>query len=183
LERDGFKVRTRALTTTLFARLLVADIFIHGIGGGKYDEITDEIMRRLFVIEPPAFLVVTGTLMLPLPRFGGTVAALKAAQREVRDLDWNPQRHLTGGNWQAQHAALRAERPTNKHAKRMHFAAFRALNERVRPLVAKDRVLAATRLDRLQKEVAANEILSARDYAFVLHSEEKLKNFCTTYLW
>jgi hypothetical protein len=177
LERDGFKVRTRALTTTLFSRLVVADLFIHGIGGGKYDEITDELMRRFFGIEPPTFLVVTGTLQLPLPRFGGAVAALKAAQREVRDLDWNPQRHLNGGDWLAKHAALRAERPTNQHDKRMRFAAFRALNERLRPLVAKDRMVAAQILDRLQKEVAANEILRARDYAFVLYSESLLREF------
>ena len=44
----GCKVRSRALTTTLFARLLLADLFLHGIGGGKYDELTDELMRRFF---------------------------------------------------------------------------------------------------------------------------------------
>src|SRR5262249_52760991 len=42
LEPRGFKVRFRALTTTLYARLLLGDLFIHGIGGAKYDELTDE---------------------------------------------------------------------------------------------------------------------------------------------
>ena len=38
LESSGLKVRSRALTNTLFARLFLCDLFIHGIGGGKYDE-------------------------------------------------------------------------------------------------------------------------------------------------
>src|SRR5262249_37202375 len=37
LERQGIKIRTRALSTTLFSRHLLADLFVHGIGGGKYD--------------------------------------------------------------------------------------------------------------------------------------------------
>lgn len=177
LEREGFKVRTRALTTTLFARLLLADVFIHGIGGGKYDELTDDLMQRFFGIEPPAILVATGTLYLPLPQFGGTTAELQAARRELRDLDWNPQRHLDSGNWAAQHAALTRQHPKTKHDKRMHFAAFRAMNERMRPLVAIDRVKAFERARRFDLEVAANEVLGSREYAFVLHSETRLKEF------
>src|SRR5262249_26727761 len=74
LERTGFKVRTRALTTTLFARLLLADLFLHGIGGGKYDELTDELMRRYFGLEPPGFMVLSATLHLPLPVHPATPA-------------------------------------------------------------------------------------------------------------
>src|SRR5262249_54518695 len=43
LGERGMKIRPRALTNTLFARLFVGDLFVHGIGGGKYDELTDEI--------------------------------------------------------------------------------------------------------------------------------------------
>ena len=43
LESAGIRIRTRALTTTLFTRLYLADLFMHGLGGGKYDEVTDEL--------------------------------------------------------------------------------------------------------------------------------------------
>ena len=56
------------MTTTLFARLLLADMFIHGLGGGKYDELTDSLMRDFYGIEPPSFLVLTGTLRLPFQK-------------------------------------------------------------------------------------------------------------------
>ena len=57
----------RALTTTMFSRFLLGDLFIHGIGGAKYDELGDEIARRFFGIEPPGFLTVSMTLWLGLP--------------------------------------------------------------------------------------------------------------------
>ncbi len=67
LERDGYKVRSRALSNTLYARLFLGELFVHGIGGGKYDELTDAILRRFYGGEPPAFMVLTATRRLPLP--------------------------------------------------------------------------------------------------------------------
>src|SRR5262249_37092291 len=72
LERRGLKVRSRALTNTLFARLFLADLFIHGIGGAKYDELTDDIIRRFYGLAPPAYMVLSATLRLPLPMFQAT---------------------------------------------------------------------------------------------------------------
>ena len=66
------RLRTRALTTTLFSRFLLGDLFIHGIGGAKYDELGDEIARRFFGIEPPGFLTVSMTLWLGLPSDAAT---------------------------------------------------------------------------------------------------------------
>ena len=45
LAGQSVRLRTRALTTTLFSRFLLGDLFIHGIGGSKYDELGDEIAR------------------------------------------------------------------------------------------------------------------------------------------
>ncbi|MEO2049569.1 MAG: hypothetical protein ABGX16_23675 [Pirellulales bacterium] len=64
-EANGIKIRTRALITTLFARLLLADLFIHGIGGAKYDLVTDEIADQFYGFAPPEFLTLSGTLRLP----------------------------------------------------------------------------------------------------------------------
>jgi len=61
-----FKLRPRALATTMYARLFLSDLFIHGIGGAKYDELGDEITRRYFGIEPPEIMVVSATALLPI---------------------------------------------------------------------------------------------------------------------
>ena len=56
LNTDAF-IRPRALATTMFSRLFASDLFLHGIGGAKYDQLNDEIMRRFFGIAvPPAFM-------------------------------------------------------------------------------------------------------------------------------
>lgn len=66
LREQGVRFRSRALLTTLFLRLFIADIFIHGIGGALYDEVTDELIRRFFAVDPPRFAAVSATLRLPL---------------------------------------------------------------------------------------------------------------------
>ncbi len=54
LPARSIRLRTRALLTTMYSRLLLGDLFIHGIGGSKYDELGDEIMRRFLGFEPRA---------------------------------------------------------------------------------------------------------------------------------
>ena len=63
--RNDLWLAPRALTLTLFFRLFLADQFIHGIGGGRYDQVTDDLIRRFFRIEPPHFAVTTATLYFP----------------------------------------------------------------------------------------------------------------------
>jgi hypothetical protein len=40
----------------------VADQFVHGIGGGQYDQVLDKLIARHFNLEPPRFSVTTATL-------------------------------------------------------------------------------------------------------------------------
>lgn len=61
-----FKLRPRALATTMYARLVLSDLFIHGIGGAKYDELGDVITRRFLGVRPPELMVVSATARLPV---------------------------------------------------------------------------------------------------------------------
>ncbi len=71
LGRRGVRIRPRALMTTLWARLALGDLMIHGIGGAKYDWVTDRLMERFFGLRPPGFLVLSATLHLPIGRLVG----------------------------------------------------------------------------------------------------------------
>ena len=44
--RQGVKIRSRALVTTLWARLC-STLFLHGIGGAKYDQVTDRLIEMI----------------------------------------------------------------------------------------------------------------------------------------
>ena len=65
LHENNVRVAPRALTLTMVLRLLVADQFVHGIGGGRYDQVTDDLIARHFGIAPPRFAVTTATLYFP----------------------------------------------------------------------------------------------------------------------
>ncbi len=169
---DPNRLRPRALTLTLFARLCLGDLFVHGIGGGKYDAVTDAIIRNYFGFEPPAFQVVSATLHLPLPTFPSKADDAKRLHRLARDLHWNPQRYLPDGS--PEHDAIRESKPSSL---RDQYRAFRALGDRLRPNVADEMDRTRKDLARAESEVAANAILKSREYSWVLYPEELLRPF------
>jgi hypothetical protein len=65
LRAHNLRLSPRALTLTAVLRLLVADQFVHGVGGGRYDQVTDALLGRHFGLEPPRFAVTTATLHFP----------------------------------------------------------------------------------------------------------------------
>src|SRR5262249_8334231 len=146
LQRHGYKIRSRALTNTLFARLLLCDLFVHGIGGGKYDELTDVLLRRFYGLGPPGYLVLSATQLLPLPAppAPGRPAAPRRAARALRDVHYNPQRHPDNGTppdpvlqdlvQRKQHWIAR--QPQDAVGRRERFRQLRALTAHFGPYVA-----------------------------------------------
>lgn len=90
-ESRGIKLRPRALITTMYARLVLSDLFIHGIGGAKYDELTDLIIRRFFGVEPPGYVTATATFRLPIDRPQVTVDDVRRGARRIRDVRYRPE--------------------------------------------------------------------------------------------
>ncbi len=189
---DPKQLRPRALTLTLFARVCLGDFFIHGIGGGKYDEVTDAIIRDYFGLEPPAYQVLSATLHLPLPGPPATADDADRQARLVRDLHWNPQRHLTAENARRgevaalvreREALLAAEPPHGAHARRRGwFRALQAVTEQLRPFVGEKVLRAEAELERMRAGAAANAVLRRRDYSWVLYPEETLRPFVQRFL-
>lgn len=83
LRRHNMRLSPRALTLTTFLRLCVVDQFVHGIGGGRYDQVTDRVVRKFFRVEPPTFSVTTATLLFPTA-VGQEKVDSRALQREGR---------------------------------------------------------------------------------------------------
>ncbi len=65
LRRNDMVLSPRALILTMFFRMFIADQFVHGIGGGRYDQVTDRVIASYFGIQPPAFSVTTATMYFP----------------------------------------------------------------------------------------------------------------------
>ncbi|MDA8376640.1 MAG: hypothetical protein M0Z50_06235 [Planctomycetia bacterium] len=86
LKAATLHVRPRALTLTMFVRLLLSDLFIHGIGGALYDRMTDQIMEQLFGVRP-AYACASAGWLLPLAE------QMDPAQADISRLKWQ-QHHL-----------------------------------------------------------------------------------------
>ncbi len=181
LPAAGVRLRTRALTTTMFARLLVADLFVHGIGGAKYDELGDEIVRAFFGFVPAGYLTLSLTAWLGLPELPATENELRQVARLVRDLEFNPDRHLAPrarkgleGPLMERQAAL--DMPTTTHNERVdRFRAIRRANAALAPFLDAQRVSLETRKTALSAEIRQNALARGREYAFVLHSVARLR--------
>ena len=186
MEPQGLKVRSRALTTTLYARLFLGDLFIHGIGGGKYDELTDELMAGFYHLTPPAFLILSATKLLPLPSSPVGPGDCRRLARLLRDVHYNPQRHLADGADMAVLVRQKQEwierQPATKLERRQRFETIRRLSDQLRrPLQDRERDLRAG-LERCKKQLEANAVVQRRDYAFCLYPEAVLRPFCTQFL-
>ncbi len=181
LPAGSVRLRTRALTTTMFARYFLGDLFIHGIGGAKYDELGDEISRRFFGSEPPGFLALSLTLRPGLPVGPETVDDLQAVDRSLRDLIFNPDRHLTEpypdelrSIIEAKRAALAA--PVTSRGERIaRTRSLRRCNLAMQPWVeAKSEELRARR-QAILASLRSNRIARNREFAAVLHSSGRLR--------
>ncbi len=54
----------KAIPQTLFCRLYLCDFFIHGMGGGWYEEVNDLIFKKALKIKPLAYGVVSATYLV-----------------------------------------------------------------------------------------------------------------------
>lgn len=181
LEAQGFKIRARALTTTMFARLCLADLFLHGIGGAIYDELTDRIMHRFFAIKPPAFLILSATLLLPLPRFPEAARHARELQKRSRDLVYKPELFVERGvqteplirakqEWIQREAATHQERFER-------FERIRAINARLLTHVVPEMERVRSSQEECRREAEWDAVATRRDYAFCLYPEEMLRRF------
>lgn len=184
IERAGWQLRPRALTLSTFLRLLVGDLFIHGIGGARYDEMTEEFVRDFFGLSMSPLLCVSATLHLPLPHSRLRWADILAARRDSRDLRYNPQRHLSNipHGLVAQRAELvrrsqelAAHDPQDRTGRRLLFAAIRRVNEQ---MLQTDPWAAAKYDERvrvLEEQWRLDRIALDREYFYALHAPEALE--------
>ncbi|MGL4555801.1 MAG: hypothetical protein ACRC33_31925 [Gemmataceae bacterium] len=179
LRPAGMKVRSRALLTTLFARLCLADVFVHGLGGGLYDRLTDDIIRRFFGVEPPGFVILSATCLLPLPGDGATEGERLGLRRRLRDLEYQPERFLNGAmaGLVAERRAVLAGPPS-----RAAFARQRELLARINAPLADERGRARRELADVEARLGADAMRRRRDYSLCLYPEAKVRAFLTAWL-
>jgi hypothetical protein len=173
-------LRPRALTLTAFVRLVVTDLFVHGVGGGRYDRATDAVVREFFGFAPPAYAAVTATLHLPFDGAGSIDAERLRLRRRLLDLQHNPDRFLPDGG---PHRGLVEEKwaliRRLERAGEMTRRERRAATQRIRDVNAILQTVIADRVADVQEALARldhhdedAEVTAYRGYPFLLHPIE-----------
>jgi hypothetical protein len=193
LGREGVKIRCRALLTTLWARLVLGDLFVHGIGGAKYDQLTDALVGRFFRLVPPRFLVVSATLHLPVARRRATVGDLRTIEHGLRELTYHPECYINGAEGLAERHRPEADElidaknrwirtPSTPPNARDRFQEIRRINEALQRYVAPLRARLEAERRQTARAVGAEAILAGREYGFCLFPERTLREFLATLL-
>ena len=173
LSDHQIRLSPRAMTLTCFLRLFMADQFVHGIGGARYDQVTDRVIERWFGLRAPAFAVTTATLLFPTVS-GEDRVDLHAVAQEGRRL-----RHGSGFQRKRELVAQIASLP-RKSAERsrvyyqMH-SMLDSLNQRTEHQRWQRRYEEAKAL--AQRQAAMND----RELFFAIQPEERLQMLIAKY--
>lgn len=182
----GWRLRPRALALTAWTRLFLADVFIHGIGGAKYDRITDGFIRCYYGIEPPPYACVSATWLMDLPRNADNGLRIRDLRHAWRDLRYNPQRRLRPGpdldgpirrrgeavSWAARLAAVSRR---DRAGRRAAFETIRRANAEMLGLRPEEVNEAQAALADAQRDAHSFEAAAGREYFFGLHDRSSLE--------
>jgi hypothetical protein len=184
-----FKLRPRALATTMYARIFLSDLFIHGIGGAKYDELGDEITRRYLGIEPPELMVVSATTLLPvdqklisspsdavISKLPETVAATRI---EIRRTRFSPETFADRFDLSSDLCQAKKELITNPPApseKKQWHDQITSINEALSGELEPYRQLLQDRIPQVRQHEAVTSLLNSREHSFCLFPLDRLTN-------
>ncbi len=187
LAQSGVKLRTRALMTTAFLRYFVGDLFIHGIGGAKYDQVTDRVCASLFGSPPPPHATLSGTLRLPVEVDDRADQRAAEAAIRLRNARYHPERLISAASLlpetrrQAEELARTkaewvATEKTAANATERHRAIENA-NASLQQLIEPVRTEIEQSLDQARRDAKNARVLGSREYSFCLFPEERVRKF------
>ena len=173
LTENGIRISPRALTLTCFLRLFLADQFVHGIGGARYDGVTDRIIEKWIGLPAPAYSVTTATLLFP--------GAGGAEHVDVGAL-WREGRRLQHGRGLARKAELVgriASLPRRSVERSRLFYEMHAMLDDIANGPAY--LEWQRRYEQAREQARATEAVSDRELFFAIQPEERLKGLVAKY--
>jgi len=181
----GICIRPRALMTTMYLRCFVADLFVHGIGGGTYDELTDDIIKDWIGTDAPIYLTSSASLYLPLDlRLNANeqiesiepTVSRRTIERELHLMRSVPERYLD--------RSIESQRMlADAHAKKIASIPERGkklawhkemaqLKQQIEIAIEPKKREALSKLEAAQRQLQQLKIVNSREYSFVLFEEQ-----------
>jgi hypothetical protein len=154
-------------------------------------------VARFFGTAAPAFLTLSATVRLPVPGLAADPQDEQRLQRQLRELEYNPDRHLPSELTAklmgllhekqrliaGQNAARRLRRNPGAGSSRgtgtgyERFRGLQEINRRLAEFTRDERLRIEEELTRTRRQLTANSVLQDREYAFCLYPANKLQRF------
>lgn len=181
-------LRPRGMVLTLFMRLFGCDLFLHGIGGAKYDGATSQFIRDYYGQEPPEYAGATLTLQPALELVDLSVDEVRRLEELLRDVEHNPDRYLlwAGLSQSEQERLSDLARQKEDLIARIKTAGadrkalglqIKELNQQIGVALQGYREELTERLHEKKRQLAAIQEAKRRDYAYFLFDPDELKHF------
>ena len=179
----GIKIRPKAIANTMYSRLFFSDLFVHGIGGAKYDLITDEIIRGFFGVEPPGYATISATLHLPYKPLDASKEDVIALKHVIKDMGYNPDRYASDvimedaemKSMASEKKELITKESHDTKEKHLTFDRIKQINslmrEKIMPLIKEKE----KEMEDLEKSINHNSIVTNREYPFCIYPESMLQ--------
>ena len=169
-----FKLRPRAIVTTMYARLVLSDLFLHGIGGGKYDELGDVIMERFFGVSAPAFMVISATIQLP-ESIRCQARSMDELHRErtrlmrsIRDTHFQPERFADEAGLDCGLLDDKSRLLSIRDRNKSWHVQISNLNSRLSEALSATRDRLVSELTAIEDELASARLLGSREHPFAV---------------
>jgi hypothetical protein len=170
---EDYEIRPKALLLTMFMRMFVGSIFIHGVGGGNYDQVTDAVIREYYDCKPPTYIVATRTEFLPIGGDQDIDERIRQAKGELRNMRFNPDEYVEENNSLAVEKKAILSKAKNKTTK----DEYRRLKE-IRQILVEDIKGFIEDKEKeiglLEQERSRLERVRRRDFPYFFYSMETL---------
>lgn len=172
----------RAVSLSLMLRLFLGDLFIHGIGGAKYDRITDKLIKPFYGIDSPR--IVTASCTPEIPGLEKPANRLEELEQTARRMEFHPEFFLTDKNKTPETAeSIKIKKMLVEEIKK-GGADKKSIGLEIKKINAKlDKALLplkaelAKKIETARAERNRHEILADRELPYFLYSPQVLERF------
>ncbi len=187
------RLAPKAITLTLFLRVWFCELFIHGTGGYRYDEVCDSVARSFYGCEPAARVSATCSAFLPLVAQWVDESCLAEAVERIHRVAHHPEEFIAAADlsdWRASQATdLLAEKDGLVLAikapgadKKSMGLRIKAINADLAEILEPHRSLLEIERRCLEQSLDAQRILADRTHSFPLFDPLETAEFIDRHL-
>lgn len=167
----------KAITLTMFLRLFLSDFFIHGKGGGRYEEVSEKIYEKFFKIKASPYSVASITFNLNFSeKFNFANIDEKALEQNLREIEYSPEKFLDSENeLTKQKKIIQAEFKNPDSNKKELHKKIEELNSEMKKLVQSKKLDLEKTKSILPEILKTKEVFQNRTFPFFLYDMNEVK--------